>query len=93
MPIREEDRCFGEGLSSYGEEDPHRAFEKHKAHLRSKRLEDLLGKDTKLDCDDLSNKFENIALAINAADKQSNDDNAAFLKKHSIQPLKLTSWT
>jgi hypothetical protein len=84
MPITTEPRYFGEGIYSSGEEKAATAFSQHRRHVRIQRLNDLLGKETKLDCASISDKFEAISAAIAAADSQVKSDNAAFIKKHSI---------
>ena len=84
MPIRTEDRFFGEGLGSAGVDDPHEAFRLHRSHVRKRRLDDLLGNDAALKSGQIANRFEEIAAAMRAADEQVVQDNVAFMKAHNI---------
>ena len=84
MAITQKDAFFGEGISSYGEIDPHAAFRSHRRSIRIKRLSDLLGKDTKLDNGDIEDKFSQIQAALDAADRQVAGDNKEFMEKHGI---------
>jgi hypothetical protein len=87
MAILKKDMCFGEGISSYGEIDPQAAFNQHRRYLREKRLDDLLGRDAKTPNSEIGRRFQEIAAAIEAADKQAVVDNAAFIEQHSIHIL------
>lgn len=84
MPITTEARYFGEGIYQQGEEKPDAALRQHRHHVRVQRLNDLLGKEAKLEASALSQKFESIAASIEAADAQVKADNAAFIKKHNL---------
>jgi hypothetical protein len=84
MAIIQKDAFFGEGISSYGEINPQIAFRYHRKEIRTKRLSDLLGKDSKLQNYEIEQKFEQIKAALEAADKQVINDNKEFMEKHGI---------
>lgn len=85
MPITTKERYFGEGLNSYGEETPEAAFQRHRKHLRIKRLDDLLGKEAKLDSHAIAQRIEELNAAIVAADNQALMDNVDFIEKYNIE--------
>ena len=84
MAIIEKERYFGEGISSYGEEDARVAFNSHLCDVRVKRLIDLIGSDAKLSPGSIVAKFEDIVEAINCADNQVRNDNSEFIVHHNI---------
>jgi hypothetical protein len=84
MAIIKKDAYFGEGISSYGETDPKKAFSNHRESIRIKRLSDLLGNDPKLSLREIENKFPEIKAALEAADKQVMNDNNKFMQEHGI---------
>ena len=85
MPIITKDRYFGEGISIYGEDSPAAALATHRQHVRIQRLNDALGKEVKLEASQISNKFDIIKAAIEAADNQVDSDNAKFIKQHNLE--------
>lgn len=84
MPIIKKDRFFGEGLSTYGTDSPQDALNDHRNHVRKQRLHDAIGKESKLDAADISNKFGIIKAAIEAADNQVESDNRTFIQEHGL---------
>lgn len=84
MPIVKKDRFFGEGVSTYGEANAISALEQHRRHVRIMRLNDLLGRDSKLDNGELERKFYQIKAAIEAADAQVVQDNKDFMDEHRV---------
>lgn len=84
MPIITKDRYFGEGISSYGDESPATALATHRRHVRIQRLHDALGKEAKLEAHNISEKFDVIKAAIEAADNQVDTDNAEFIAQHNL---------
>lgn len=89
MAIIKKDMFFGEGISANGEADPQKAFNAHRGHLRQQRLNDLLGKENKANNYEISSKFQEIAVAIKAADDQAVADNREFIRAHNISVMVL----
>jgi hypothetical protein len=85
MAITKQDRYFGEGISSQGEENPHTAFTDHLQRIREKRVIDAIGADRKLSATEIVDRYFQIKAAIEAADKQVINDNTEFMQEHGIK--------
>lgn len=90
MAILTKERFFGEGISLNGEDNPVDAFSLQLSNIREKRLKDLIG-DKSFSAFNIVDKFEEIAEAINRADKQAHDDNIDHINKYAIN-FKIKKW-